>query len=84
MKEERIKFVEQCGELLRISKPHLVKCELFLGKDIPYTLPVGVSVLPNDEYAVVTAENNYHYAISIEASSLHGIACDIFNAMAHK
>ena len=34
MEKERMEFVVECGELLNKAKPHLVSCELKLGKDI--------------------------------------------------
>ena len=58
--KERADFVKQCGELLRMAKPNLVKCELKLGKDIQDCIhDIGVPLLlaPDSEYVVVTAEN---------------------------
>ena len=81
--KERADFVKQCGELLRIAKPNLVKCELKLGKDIKGNIH-GVPLLPDSEYVVVTAENGYTYNICVEANSLSAIAYDVFNQMRHK
>jgi len=75
-------FADKCGELLTMAKPHLVKCEYRLGKDI---LPTQFRQVPDDgEYVVVTCENGYQYYISVTADSLSAIMIDIFTAMMNK
>jgi hypothetical protein len=82
MNKERMEFVTKCGELLRMAKPHLVSCELKLGKDIPPSL--NLTLVPEDEYVVVTCDNGYSYKICVDGNSLSAIASDIFSKMAHK
>ena len=88
MDKERIEFVKKCGELLNIAKPHLVSCELVLGKDLGNRIwnPNGgkFTPIPDDEYVVVTCQNAHTYTLCIEANTLMGIASDIFDAMKHK
>ena len=84
MNEQRARFVKQCGALLRITKPNLIRCELLLGNDVTQSLPHGTFIAPNEEYVIVTAKNNHHYAICVEANSLHDIAWAIFDAMRFK
>ena len=86
MNSERINFVKSCGELLCAAKPHLLSCELRLGKDIKdkhakFGYP---SIMPENEYVVVTCANGYQYNICIEGNSLCAIASEIFSQMAHK
>ena len=79
----KIEFVRKCGELLCIAKPHLLKCELKLGKEITdHVFRRGIH--PLDEYVVVTCKNGHTYNIPIEANSLSAIAYDIFKEMMHK
>jgi hypothetical protein len=83
MDSKRIDFVQKCGELLRIAKPHLLNCKLKLGKDITKS-PHEPGFMPNEEYVVVTCDNGYTYKILVEANSLSAIAKAIFSDMAHK
>jgi hypothetical protein len=83
---DRKHFVERCGELLRIAKPHLISCELVYGKDI-FVNEIKKQYeryVPNDEYVVVTCENGYSYKLPVEGNSLIAIANEIFGSMAHK
>ena len=83
MNPNKVNFVQRCGELLRIAKPHLVSCELMLGKDIPLK-PCAHGYASEEEYVVVTCDNGYSYKICVEANSLAAIAGAIFSSMAHK
>ena len=66
---DRKTFVNQeLSKILRITKPHLVKCEY----------------LENNAYGEICrvhCENGYTYDICIEANSLSAIVCDVFNKM---
>lgn len=75
-------FVQKCGELLVIAKPHLVKAEYKLGSEIPSSS--FKRIIPDAEYAVVTCENGHTYEIDITANSLNSIAEAIFHATAYK
>ena len=83
MDSNRVDFVKKCGELLNIAKPHLINCELKLGKDIK-TNPFETAFALDEEYVVVLCDNGYTYKICVEANSLIAIATAIFNGMAHK
>ena len=83
MDSKRVEFVRKCGELLRIAKPHLVSCELKLGKDV-LKKPHEPEHAPDEEYVVVTCGNGYTYKICVEANSLTAIAAIIFTSMSHK
>ena len=82
MNEQRKTFVVKCGELLREAKPHLIRCELVWGKDIPPN-PLQYYV-PNEEYVLVTCENGYTYKLPIEGNSLCAIAAEVFVKMQYK
>ena len=82
MDEQRKVFVKRCGELLREAKPHLVRCELVWGKDIPAN-PFEHYV-PDEEYVLVTCENNSTYKLPVEGNSPCTIAAEIFRKMQHK
>ena len=86
MNNERIDFVRRCGELLNTAKPHLLSCELKLGKDIEnkHTKLGSPSIVSEDEYVVVTCDNSYTYNLCVESNSLCAIASEIFSKMAHK
>ena len=79
---DKKEFVEKCGELLSVAKPHLIKTELKLGKEIEANQ--YEKYLPEEEYAVITCQNGYTYKLPIAATSLCGIAATIFGKMAHK
>jgi len=83
MDSKRIEFVQNCGELLRMAKSHLICCELRLGKDIPVNA-YEPTYVPDDEYVVVTCKNGYSYKVHVEANSLIAIATTIFTSMTHK
>jgi hypothetical protein len=86
MDKQKIEFVKKCGEILKIAKPHLVRCELKLGKDIEdVQAKRGHPALhPEEEYVVVTCENGCTYNICVAANSLCAIASAIFSQMSHK
>ena len=86
MCEERINFVKRCGELLHTAKPNLISCELKLGKDIENKHEkLGYpSIVPKDEYVVVTCANGYTYNLCVEGNSLCAIALEIFSKMTRK
>ena len=83
---KRIEFVRECGQLLHKAKRNLVSCELKLGKDIRdiHAERGNPSLAPEEEYVVVTCENNYSYNICVEGNSLCAIAAAIFSQMSHK
>jgi len=83
MEKNRMEFVKQCGELLRIAKPHLKQCELVLGKDIDPKTHESVFA-PDGEYVIVSCENGYRYTINVTCNSLADIAKAIFTDMAYK
>ena len=83
MNEQRAEFVQRCGELLRTAKPHLVSCELILGKDVGESQLLN-SYAPDDEYVVVTCENGGTYKLPVEGNSLCGMANAIFSKMLFK
>ena len=75
-------FVKQCGELLKVAKPHLVSCEYRLGSEMP---PSKIKkYLDEDEYVLITCENGCTYDILISGNSLISIASAIFREMTHK
>jgi len=75
-------FVKQCGELLKVAKPHLVSCEYRLGNEMP---PSKIKKYPDeDEYVLITCENGYTYDIFITGNSLMSTATAIFSKMTHK
>lgn len=78
----RAEFVQKCGELLNVAKPHLVSCELRLGKDLPEDPFEWYA--PNSEYVLVTCENDYHYVLPVGGNSLAAIAEEIFRKMVCK
>lgn len=86
MNNEKIEFVKKCSEVLSMAKPHLVSCELKLGKDIndaparKFHSPLH----PEELFVVVTCDNGYKYNICVEANSLCAIASAIFSQMSHK
>ena len=82
MNEQRVEFVQKCGDLLANAKPHLISCELKLGKDLPES--IMETYVTEDEYVVVTCENGTNYKIPVEGNSLGAIAEVIFSKMAHK
>lgn len=86
MDSQRIEFVKKCGELLHMAQPHLISCELKLGKDISDARKkfVQPTISPEEEYVVVTCSNGYNYNLCVEANSLCGIAAEIFSKMLHK
>lgn len=75
-------FTEKCGELLREAKPHLLKCEYKLGKEMPPSQ--FEKYLDEDEYVLVTCENGHNYGLLVSGNSLCAIAETIFSAMGHK
>lgn len=89
-------FVAQMGELLRMAKPHLVKCEFKLGEELPMEKRYieeetsegkayhMVDWQPNGEYVVITAENGYQYKINVTADSLAAVAEEVFREMSCK
>ena len=83
MDSQKIDFVRKCGEILNIAKPHLISCELNLGKDI-HLSDGQPPVHPDDEYVVVTCDNGHSYNILVEANSLCATASAIFSQMSHK
>lgn len=69
---ERKKFVEEkLSEILRISKPNLVKCE-YLHDSF------------GEEICRVHCENSYTYDVCITANSLSAIVYDVFKQMMYK
>ena len=82
MNEQKKAFVQRCGELLKEAKPHLISCELKLGKDIPSN-PIE-AYAPDCEYVVVTCENGSTYKLPVEGNSLCETAHTIFSKMLHK
>jgi len=81
--KQRTDFVQKCGELLNIAKPHLLKCEFVLGKHIARKNH-HTGFAPDDEYVVVTCENASTYEINITGNSLGAIAEAIFTKMVYK
>lgn len=82
----KAKFVEKCGELLNIAKPHLVSCKLVKGSEIKVSelMKQHERYMPDDDYVLVSCENGHTYKICVEANSLAAIAEEIFRSMAHK
>jgi hypothetical protein len=83
----KAEFVKKCGELLHIAKPHLLRCEYFLGKDIKLTeaeKSFGYVYPDEDECVVVTCQNGYRYILLVTGNSLNSIAAEIFSTMAYK
>jgi len=78
---DKAEFVQKCGELLHISKPHMVRCDYFLGKDIS---PKSTDYFDNDEYVIVTCENGCRYILIVTGNSLSSIAAEIFSQMTYK
>jgi len=84
---DRAEFVKKCGELLAIAKPHLVRCDYVLGKDLELTAAeksLGYIYPDDDELVIVTCANGYRYILFVTGNSLNAIAAEIFNAMAYK
>ena len=83
---EKAEFVQKCGELLAIAKPHLVSCGLKKGNDISASEAKKQyeRYVPDDEYVVVSCENGARYVLPAEGNSLNAIAVEIFSSMAHK
>ena len=81
MNEQRKAFVQKCGKLLKEAKPHLISCELKLGKDIASNFEAYVQ---DDVYVLATCENGYSYKLPVEGNSLCEIAYTIFSKMLHK
>ena len=75
-------IVADCERLLRKTKPHLVKCELKYGRDLPEK-PFE-RYHPEEQCIEITCENGYTYVLPIEANSHHAIVVEIFKSMAHK
>lgn len=64
-------FAQAVGELLRLAKPNLVKCEY--------------EQTDNDkEYVKVICDNGHCYCVNITGDSLCAIAEDVFDAMSGK
>jgi len=79
---EKVEFVRCCGELLNAAKPHLKKCELRKGKDMPENLLEHY--MEDEDYVLITCVNAHNYAIPVEGISLSAIAAEIFSRMVHK
>lgn len=75
-------FIKKCGELLSEAKPHLIKCEYKLGKEMP--LNQFEKYLDEDEYVLITCENGHTYSLLISGNSLCATATTIFSEMSHK
>ena len=88
MDKTRAKYVQECGNLLRMALPHLVSCEMRLGKDLGnatwHPTKGNITPMPDDEYVVVTTEKGHTYTLLIDGNSLIAIANEIFSSMAHK
>jgi len=85
-KMERAEFVQKCGELLGIAKPHLISCELKKGEEISASenkKKYGCYI-PDDEYVVITCKNGFRYVLPVEGNTLIAIAEEIFHSMTHK
>ena len=83
MNTTKKEFVEKLGEVLRLAKPNLVKCEYSLGKDIE---PRGEynQFIDNDEFVLVYCDNGYRYTVNITANSLASIGYVVFDKMCSK
>ena len=83
---DKFEFVQKCGELLTIAKPHLKSCELKKGRDITVSdiKKQYERYIPDDDYVVVSCENGARYILPVEGNSLNAIAAEIFNSMTHK
>ena len=82
----KTEFVNKCNEVLKLAKPHL-SVQYVRGKDIElttveeryYLQQNGHSpYLDNEEYLLITCENEYHYVRNITANSLAAIAEELF------
>lgn len=82
----KVEFVNKCNEVLKLAKPHL-SVQYVHGKDIEltnaeeryYLQQYGRSpYLDNEEYLLITCENEYHYVRNITANSLAAIAEELF------
>jgi hypothetical protein len=84
---EKGEFVEKCGEVLALAKPHLVSCEYALGEALNLDKIKklnGCQYLADDEFVVVTCQNGCQYYLMVTSNSLNAIALEIFSKMAHK
>lgn len=79
---DKKEFVNKCGELLRIAKPHLVSAEYRIGAEMPKSK--FTRYVQDDEYVLITCENGFTYGVNITANSLNAIAEEIFRAMSNK
>ena len=69
---EKAEFVLKCGELLKITKPHLVSCELKKGEEIPINKSkknYEHYVVPDDDYVVITCQNRARYVLPIQGNT---------------
>ncbi|MEF9983755.1 MAG: hypothetical protein RR806_07510 [Oscillospiraceae bacterium] len=64
-------FVQAVGELLRLAKPNLVKCEY-------------EEAVKGKENVKVTCDNGHCYYVNITGDSLCAIAEDVFDVMSGK
>ena len=84
--ENKIEFVNQCNEVLKLAKPHLT-VEYVHGKDIElitaeeryYLQQTGHSpYYDNAEFLLITCENGHHYVRNVTGNSLGAIAEELF------
>lgn len=82
----KIEFVNKCNEVLKLAKPHL-SVQYVYGKDIELTNAEEIyyqqqngrsPYYDNEEYLLITCENEYHYVRNITANSLAAIAEELF------
>lgn len=82
----KVEFVNKCNEVLKLAKPHL-SVQYVHGKDIELTNAEEIyyqqqngrsPYYDNEEYLLITCENEYHYVRNITANSLAAIAEELF------
>lgn len=82
----KVEFVNKCNEVLKLAKPHL-SVQYVHGKDIELTNADEIyykqqngrsPYFDNEEYLLITCENEYHYVRNITANSLAAIAEELF------
>jgi hypothetical protein len=83
MNTTKKEFVEKLGEVLRLAKPNLVKCEYSLGKDIEPRSEYN-QFIDDDEFVLVYCDNGYRYTVNITGNSHSAIAYAVFDKMMSK
>lgn len=85
--DKKVKFVRTFLPAMKMAYPNMKDMVYMLGSEAPDNIrpnPRIKNLNDDDEYIIVTMENDYRYYIVVTADSLQGILVDVVKAMEYK